>query len=133
MVAAAPYGDRRPLSTAVTTIPAEEETTLDLAKARGVLQREKDGADRMTRVLYRIQQAYGYLPWTAAELVAIEFGKTMTDVYTVASLLAIPRGGRRFTGNLAIAGDWPPQSPPPAHDGLHEDEVHHVVEPAYAR
>src|SRR5688500_5255631 len=30
-VAAAPYGDRRPVSTAVTTIPAEEETKLDLA------------------------------------------------------------------------------------------------------
>ena len=101
--------------------------------------------NRMTRVLYGIHQAYGYLPWTAAELVAIEFGKTMTDVYTVASLLsnfrgapegegsAVPRGGRRFTGNLAIAGTWPPQSPPPAHDDLHEDEVHHVVEPAYAR
>ena len=77
----------------------------------------------MTRVLYGIHEAYGYLPWTAAELVAIEFGKTMTDVYTVASLLsnfrgapegkgtAVPRGGRRFTGNLAIAGAWPPQSP----------------------
>jgi len=99
----------------------------------------------MTRVLYGIQQAYGYLPWTAAELVAIEFGNTMTDVYTVASLLsnfrgapegegtAVPRGGRRFTGNLAIAGAWPTQSPPPAHDELHEDEVHHAVEPAYAR
>jgi ferredoxin len=145
MVAAAPYGERRPLSTAVTTIPAEEEGKLDLKKVRGILEKEKEGADRMTRVLYGIHKAYGYLPWTAAELVAIEFGKTMTDVYTVASLLsnfrgapegqgtAVPRGGRRFTGNLAIAGDWPPQSPPPAHDELHEDDVHHVVEPAYAR
>ena len=99
----------------------------------------------MTRVLYKAHAAYGYLPWTAAELVAIEFGKTMTDVYTTASLLsnfrgapegegtAVPRGGRRFTGNLAIAGDWPPESPPPTHDELLEDEVHHVVEPAYAR
>src|SRR5438046_228455 len=68
MVAAAPYGDRRPLSTAVTTIPAEDEAKLDLKKARAVLDREKEGADRMTRVLYGIQQAYGYLPWTAAEL-----------------------------------------------------------------
>jgi ferredoxin len=145
MVAAAPYGDRRPLSTAVTTIPAEDESKLDLARARDVLERERDGADRMTRVLYGIHAGYGYLPWTAAELVAIEFGKTMTDVYTVASLLsnfrgapagqgtAVPRGGRRFTGNLAIAGEWPPQSPPPAHDELHEDEVHHSAEPAYAR
>jgi hypothetical protein len=145
MVAAAPYGARRPLSTAVTTIPAEEETKLDLAKARAILERETEGADRMTRVLYGIHAGYGYLPWSAAELVAIEFGKTMTDVYTVASLLsnfrgapagqgtAVPRGGRRFTGNLAIAGDWPAVSPPPAHDELHEDEVHHGVEPAYAR
>jgi len=145
MVAAAPYGDRRPLSTAVTTIPAEDEAKLDLGKMRGILAGEKDGADRMTRVLYKAHAAYGYLPWSAAELVAIEFGKTMTDVYTAASLLsnfrgapegrgtAVPRGGRRFTGNLAIAGDWPPLSPPPAHDELHEDEAHHVVEPAYAR
>ena len=145
MVAAAPYGDRRPLSTAVTTIPAEEETRLDLGKVRAILGGEKDGADRLTRVLYRTHEAYGYLPGSAAELIAIEFGKQMTDVYTAASLLsnfrgapegkgtAVPRGGRRFTGNVGIAGDWPPLSPPPAHDELHEDEVHHVVEPAYAR
>jgi hypothetical protein len=69
----------------------------------------------------------------------------MTDVYTAASLLsnfrgapegegtAVPRGGRRFTGNVAIAGAWPPVSPPPAHDELHEDQVRHVAEPAYAR
>jgi ferredoxin len=145
MVAAAPYGPRRPLSTAVTTIPAEEETQLDLEPARRILTDERAGPDRMTRVLYRTHEAYGYLPWTAAELVAAELGKTMTDVYTAASLLsnfrgapdgqgtAVPRGGRRFTGNLGIAGDWPPVSPPPAHDELHEDEVQHVLEPAYAR
>jgi hypothetical protein len=145
MVSAAPYGDRRPLSTAVTTIPAEEETKLDLGKVRSIIESEAEGADRMTRVLYRTHVAYGYLPWTAAELVAIEFGKTMTDVYTTASLLsnfrgapegrgtAVPRGGRKFTGNVGIAGDWPPLSPPPAHDELHEGEVHHVLEPAYAR
>jgi len=145
MVAAAPYGDRRPLSTAVTTIPAEQETKLDLGKIRGILGSEREGADRLTRVLYKTHEAYGYLPWTAAELVATEFGKTMTDVYTTASLLsnfrgapegegtAVPRGGRRFTGNLGVAGAWPQQSPAPAHDQLHEDEAHHVVEPAYAR
>ncbi len=145
MVAAAPYGDRRPLSTAVTTIPAEAEDRLDLGKVRRILASAPDVADRMTRVLYQTHEAYGYLPWTAAEIIAAEFGKTMTDVYTTASLLsnfrgapegegtAVPRGGRRFTGSLAIAGDWPSVSPPPAHDELHEDEVHHVVEPAYAR
>src|SRR5438445_476092 len=46
---------------------------------------------------------------------------------------AIPRGGRKFTGNLGVAGVWPKASPPPAHDRLHEDEVHHVLEPAFAR
>src|SRR5881397_4147063 len=30
MVQTAPYGDRRPMSTAVTTVPAEEEGSLDL-------------------------------------------------------------------------------------------------------
>ena len=145
MVSAAPYGARRPLSTAVTTIPAEEEIELDLAPVRAILAEERAGPDLMTRVLYRMHDAYGYLPWSAAELVAAELGKTMTDVYTAASLLsnfrgapegqgtAVPRGGRRFTGTLGIAGDWPALSPPPAHDELHEDEVHHVLEPAYAR
>src|SRR5687768_9186875 len=57
MVSAAPYGDRRPMSTAVTTIPAEEEAKLDLKKVRGLLASEKDGADRMTRVLYGIHEA----------------------------------------------------------------------------
>ena len=145
MVAAAPYGERRPLSTAVTTVPAEEETGLDLRPLERILSSERAGHDRLTRVLYQTNEAYGYLPWTAAERIAAEFGKTMTDLYTAASLLsnfrgapsgrgtAVPRGGQTFTGNLAIAGAWPPVSPPPAHDELHEDEVHHVLEPAYAR
>ena len=104
-----------------------------------------ESADRLTRVLYETNAAYGYLPWLAAELIAAEFGKTMTDLYTTASLLAnfhgapegegtaIPRGGRKYTGNLGVAGVWPKESPPPAHDDLHEDEVHHVLEPAFAR
>jgi ferredoxin len=144
MVAAAPYGERRPLSTAVTTVPAEEERGLDLAPMRRILAETPTGADRLHRVLYQTHLAYRYLPWTAAELVAREFDKTMTDVYTTASLLpnfrgapagkgtAVPRGGRKFTGNVGIAGDWPPASPPPAHDTLHEDEVHHPLEPAFA-
>ena len=145
MVQTAPYGDRRPMSTVVTTIPAEEEERLDLAPVRRILKETPEGADRLTRVLYATNEAYGYLPWTAAELIAADFGKTMTDLYTTASLLAnfrgapegagtaIPRGGRRYTGNLGIAGAWPQASPPPAHDALHEDEVHHVLEPTYAR
>src|SRR5713226_8484821 len=65
MVSAAPYGARRPLSTAVTTIPAEDETQLDLAPVRRVLVDERPGPDRMTRVLYATHEAYGYLPWSA--------------------------------------------------------------------
>ena len=145
MVQTAPYGDRRPMSTAVVTIPAEDERHLDVAKVDEILAREPAGLDRMTRVLYRTHEAYGYLPWTAAERIAAEFGKTMTDIYTAASLLpnfrgapegqgtAVPRGGRKYTGNVAIAGAWPPASPAPSHDKLHEDEVKHVLEPTYAR
>lgn len=145
MVQTAPYGDRRPMSTAVVTVPAEEERELSLEKVERILNVEPAGLDRLTRVLYKTNAAYGYLPWTAAERIASEFGKTMTDIYTAASLLpnfrgapkgkgtAIPRGGRKFTGNIAIAGAWPPASPPPAHDTLHENEVEHVLEPAFAR
>lgn len=144
MIAAAPYGERRPLSTAVTTIPAEDEGRLDLAPVERILNEHRGGEDRLTRVLYATNAAYGYLPWTAAERIADELGKTMTDLYTAASLLAnfhgapegqgtaVPRGGRKYTGNLGIAGAWPEVSPPPSHDQLHEREVHHVLEPAYA-
>jgi ferredoxin len=144
MVQTAPYGDRRPMSTAVVTVPAEEERGLDLDAVKKIIEAEAPGRDRMTRVLYRTNASYGYLPWSAAERIAAEFGKTMTDVYTAASLLAnfrgapkgkgtaIPRGGRRYTGNLGVAGAWPTESPAPAHDTLHEDEVHHVLEPTFA-
>jgi ferredoxin len=145
MVQTAPYGDRRPMSTAVTTIPAEEEKKLDLEPVRRALRAAPAGADRLTRVLYATNEAYGYLPWRAAEVIAAEFDKTMTDLYATASLLAnfrgapegegtaIPRGGRKYTGNLGVAGQWPEASPPPAHDELHEDEVKHVLEPTFAR
>ena len=145
MVQTAPYGDRRPMSNAVVTVPAEDEHGLDLAIVDRVMRAESEGLDRLHRVLYRTNEAYGYFPWTAAQRIAAEFGKTMTDVYTAASLLpnfrgapegqgtAVPRGGRKYTGNLGIAGAWPPVSPPPAHDELHEDEVHHVMEPTFAR
>jgi ferredoxin len=145
MVQTAPYGDRRPMSNAVVTVPAEEERGLDLGVVDRVMRAEPEGRDRLHRVLYRTNEAYGYLPWTAAERIAAEFGKTMTDVYTAASLLpnfrgapagkgtAVPRGGRKYTGNLGIAGFWPAVSPAPAHDELHEDEVHHVMEPTFAR
>lgn len=143
MIAAAPYGPRRPLSTAVTTIPAEEET-VDLAPARRILETTPPGNDRLTRILYQVHEAYGYLPWTVAELLMADTPRTMTDIYTAASLLpnfrgapvgqgtAVPRGGRKYTGGLGIAGTWPPVTPPPAHDTLHEGEVHHPTEPAYA-
>lgn len=144
MVQTAPYGARRPMSTAVVTVPAEEERDLDLGPVERILRDEREGRDRMTRVLYGTHEAYGYLPWTAASRIASEFGKTMTDVYTAASLLsnfrgapegkgtAMPRGGRRYTGSVGVAGAWPPASPAPAHDTLHEDEVHHVMEPTFA-
>jgi len=144
MVAAAPYGARRPLSNAVTTVPAEEELALDLAPLERILADAPAGDDRMTRVLYATQEAYGYLPWTASLRIADEFGKTMTDLYTAASLLpnfrgaiagqgtAVPRGGRKYTGALGIAGFWPAVTPAPSHDQLHEGEVEHVLEPAYA-
>jgi len=145
MVAAAPYGERRPLSTVVTTVPAEEERTLDLSAVRRILAETPRTADRLHRVLYATNEAYGYLPWTAAEPIAKEFDKTMTDLYTTASLLPnfrgapsgegtpVPRGGRKYTGNVAIAGAWPAVTPPPAHDELREQEVHHPLEPAFAR
>src|SRR5207247_7509986 len=132
-----PDGPRRPMSTAVTTIPAEEDR-IDLEPVRRVIRETAESADRLTRVLYATNAAYGYLPWPAAELIAAEFGKTMTDLYTTASLLAnfrgapegkgtaIPRGGRKYTGNLGVAGVWPEVSPPPAHDDLPEHEVHHA-------
>jgi ferredoxin len=145
MVQTAPYGARRPMSTAVVTVGAEDERGLDVGLVDDVIRNAPEGRDRLTRVLYRTNAAYGYLPWTAAERIAAEFGKTMTDLYTAASLLpnfrgapegkgtAVPRGGRRYTGNVGIAGDWPAVSPPPTHDELHEDEVHHVLEPTFAR
>ena len=144
MVQTAPYGDRRPLSPAVLTVPAEAERGLDLDHVEGILRDTPQGTDRLTRVLYATHEAYGYLPWSAAERIAEAFGVQMTHLYTTASLLsnfrgapegqgsAIPRGGRRYTGNVAIAGLWPEQSPAPSHDRLHEHEVSHPLEPAFA-
>src|SRR6266849_6596207 len=59
MIAAAPYGARRPLSNAVTTVPAEEEQALDLAPLERILAASPAGDDRMTRVLYATHEAYG--------------------------------------------------------------------------
>src|SRR2546429_8317921 len=117
MVQTAPYGARRPMSTAVTTIPAEEETRLDLSPVRRIIADTPEGADRVTRVLYATNEAYGYLPWSAAELVAAELGKTMTDLYTTASLLANFRGAPRARGPRcrAAAGSSPATSGSPAH------------------
>jgi len=140
----APSGDRRPLSIAVLTVPAEAERGLDLSVVDAILRDTPAGADRLTRVLYAANEAYGYLPWSAAERIAASFGAPMTHLYTTASLLsnfrgapvgqgtAIPRGGRRYTGDVAVAGLWPEQSPAPSHDRLHEHEVAHPLEPAFA-
>ena len=144
MVAAAPYGTRRPLGTAVTTVSPDDDRALDLGPLERILAGTPAGTDRLTRVLWSVHAAYGYLPWTAGERVAEAFDTTLTNVYTTASALAnfrgapagagtaVPRGERRFTGDTGIAGVWPPVSPAPAHDHLREDEVHHVLEPAFA-
>src|SRR6266536_3142640 len=70
MVQTAPYGDRRPLSAAVLTVPAEAERGLDLGLVERILADTPQGADRLTRVLYATNAAYGYLPWSAAERIA---------------------------------------------------------------
>ena len=144
MVQTAPYGDRRPLSGAVVTVPAEEERSIDLGPVDAIIRETPESADRLTRVLYRTLATYGYFPWTAAQRIADAFDVQMTHLYTTASLLsnfrgapagegtAMPRGGRRYTGNVGVAGSWPEQSPAPAHDTLHEHEVSHPLEPAFA-
>src|SRR5437773_1480373 len=78
MVQTAPYGDRRPLSNAVVTVPAEDERDLDLTLVDRLLRDTPPGADQLTRVLYATNQAYGYLPWSAAERIAQSFGMPMT-------------------------------------------------------
>src|SRR3954453_6218899 len=60
MVQTAPYGDRRPMANAVVTVPAEDELGLDLGRVEGILRDEAAGLDRMHRVLYRTNEAYGY-------------------------------------------------------------------------
>src|SRR3977135_1754835 len=87
MVQTAPYGARGPMSPAVPTLPAEEDR-IDLEPVRGILRDAPESADRLTRVLYEANDAYGYLPWAAAEMIAAEFGKTMTDLYNTGALLA---------------------------------------------
>lgn len=145
MVAAMPYGARRPVSTVVVTIDPNDEPGLDLGPVTRILgEQAAGGADRLTRALWATHAAYGYLPWAAAAQIAGELDMTVTKVYTAASALSnfrgapegagtsVPRGERRFTGNIGIAGAWPPVSSPPSHDRLHEDEVHHVMEAAFA-
>src|SRR5438045_5632597 len=50
MVQTAPYGDRRPMSTAVTTVPAEDERDLSLDAVDQIIEREPAGPDPLTRV-----------------------------------------------------------------------------------
>src|SRR3979490_3141075 len=49
MVQTAPYGDRRPMSNAVVTVPAEAERGLDLEIVDRILRDVARGADRPTR------------------------------------------------------------------------------------
>ncbi len=131
MVAASPYGERRPLSTAVVTVPEEEERGFDAAAVRRVLGETPAGEDRLIQVLRQTCDAYGYFPWSAGKIIAEEFSLTMTDLYTAGSMLPnfrgapegqgtpFPRGERIYTGNLGIAGAWPQVTPPPAHEEAH--------------
>lgn len=136
MVAAAPYGERRPLSTAVTTVPEEEEVAgFDFRSVDRILGETPDGPDRLVQVLRKTMDAYGYFPWSAGRRIAEAFSLTMTDLYTVASQFPnfrgappgkgtpVPRGERMYTGELGIAGFWPPVTPPPAHETAVIDEV----------
>ncbi len=132
MVAAAPYGERRPLSTAVITVPEEQEAgTFDAAAVARILRETPPGEDRLSNVLRKTCDAYGYFPWSAGRIIAREFSLTMTDLYAAGSILpnfrgappgegtAFPRGERMYTGNLGIAGVWPAVTPPPAHETAH--------------
>ena len=129
MVAAAPYGERRPLGNAVVTVPEEEEVdSVDTALVDRIIRETPAGPDRLVQLLRKTCDAYGYLPWSAATRIARGLSVTMTDLYTAGSMLPNfrsappgrgspePRGIRMYTGNLGIAGYWPPLSPPPAHD-----------------
>src|SRR5256714_12270751 len=48
MVQTAPYGDRRPMSTAVVTVPAEDERDLSLDAVDQIIDREPAGPERPT-------------------------------------------------------------------------------------
>lgn len=131
MVQAAPYGQRRPLSNAVVTVPEEDEGDIDLAPVERIIAETPQGEDRMIQLLRKTCDAYGYLPWTAARRIARDLSVPMTDLYAAGSMLPnfrgaprgkgtpFPRGERRYTGELAIAGAWPEVSPPPAHETAH--------------
>src|SRR5258708_38047588 len=67
MVQTAPYGDRRPLSNAVLTVPAEAERGLDLSLVDKIIRDVPAGAHRPTRALSPTNEAYGYLPRSPAE------------------------------------------------------------------
>lgn len=128
MVAAAPYGERRPLSTAVTTIAEEDEGDLELGRVERIIAETPPGPDRLVQLLRRTCEAYGYLPWSAARRIAQELSLTMTALYTAGSMVEgfrgapaglgtpVPRGERKYSGQLGIAGDWPAASPAPAHE-----------------
>ncbi len=132
MIEAAPYGERRPLSTAVITVPEElERERFDAEPVRRILRETPKGQDRLSGVLRKTCDAYGYFPWSAGRVIAEEFSLTMTSLYAAGSMLPnfrgappgqgtpFPRGERVYTGNLGIAGAWPEVSPPPAHEDQH--------------
>src|SRR3989454_1029740 len=124
MVAAAPYGERRPLSTAVVTIPEEQDAgRFDPANVRRILRETPAGEGRLIAVLRRTCDAYGYLPWAAGQIIAEDFSLTMTDLYTAGSMLPhfrgappgegtpFPRGERMFTAQKWRAAAPAPSAP----------------------
>src|SRR5256712_12339093 len=62
MVQTAPYGERRPMSTAGTTIPAEQEGRLALGPVRGALREEPDAGERPASGGHAPDAARGRLP-----------------------------------------------------------------------
>src|SRR5256886_11187562 len=76
MVQTAPYGTRRPMSTPVTTIPAEEDR-IDLEPMRRIIREAPESPDPLTRAPYATNAGYGYLPWTAAEVIPAESRKAI--------------------------------------------------------
>src|SRR2546428_11955408 len=86
MVAAAPYGERRPLSTAVLTIPEEQDAgRFDPADVRRILRETSAGEGRLISVLRGTCYANGYLTCAARQCISQGFSLSMIDATTAVS------------------------------------------------